>query len=180
MDKTISIEDIVVPIGTHEEKRVALAADHRGFSLKQFLLNHLNGWELEDLGTHSSEACDAPTLSYKLGKFIYEDSLNRVGIGICGTGTGMLLVANKFPGVMGSRCVTEDEAIHSRKNNTNLIGIGADGTDYNQALSIVQMWLTTPFYSNPEADQRYMNRYVQIRQLEIQMQKNLGTLSKEN
>ena len=171
MGEIITVDCVYVPTGTHEGKTIYIASDHRGFEYKKRMKEELfreNFPKVQDLGTNSPERCDYPPISDALGMKVSESWQDSVGIGICGSGIGILIPASKHRTVYVARCLTPQEAETSRKhNNTNLLGIGADYTDFETAMETVLAWLKTPFYSDPENEQAYLMRYVQTVKLEI-------------
>ena len=170
MGGIILIDGIEVSIGSHEGKTVVIGSDHRGFDYKKAIAEMLqsSGYHVLDIGTFSPERCDYPRISHNLGKQVSEDP-HKVGIGICGSGIGILIPASKYQGIYVARCVTPQEATTSRKhNNTNVLGLGADYVTLETALFIVGNWMTTPFYSD-ESEKAYLERYVQTVQLEKEM-----------
>lgn len=168
MGKVVDYNGMEVPVGTHEDRLIIIGADHRGFRYKRAVTEKLRSqYNVISIGTNSSERCDYPLISDELGRKISEDPLERVGIGICGSGIGMLIPASKHRGVYAARCLNPKEAETSRKhNNTNLLGIGADYMDLDTALETIYTWLTTPFYSDPEKEEAYFRRFVQTMELE--------------
>ena len=169
MRDIITVDDIRVPIGTHEDKTIFIGSDHRGFEYKKEILAKFKerGYDVIDVGTCSSERCDYPPISDKIGKGVSEDPYNCVGIGICGSGIGILISASKHKGVYIARCLNPEEAKTSRKhNNTNVLGIGADYINLETTLATVDAWLITPFYTDPSNDKAYLDRYVQTVKLE--------------
>ena len=86
-------------------EKIAIASDHGGFDLKEniiaFLLN--KGWEVDDLGAPSIDPVDYPDYGIKLAQAITDKKFVR-GILICGTGVGMSIVVNRFPGIRGTLC----------------------------------------------------------------------------
>ena len=165
----ITIEGIKVPIGSHEGKTVIIGSDHRGFDYKTVVMKMFaeNGYEVIDVGTSNDERCDYPAISNDIGRRVSEDPNGRVGIGICGSGIGILIPAGKHKGVYGARCLSAKEASSTRMhNNTNLLGIGTDCVDLETAIDTVYAWMTTPFCSDIENERSYLNRYVQTVKLE--------------
>jgi ribose 5-phosphate isomerase B len=174
MNNLINVNGIMVPIGSHEGKVIVIGSDHRGFEYKnrisEFLRN--KGYELIDVGTFSNERCDYPAISDSIGKKVSKDKYNSAGIGICGSGIGILIPASKHPGVYAARCLTPPEAETSRMhNNTNVLGIGADCIDLKAALAVIEAWLTTHFYSDASKEGAYLKRYVQTVMLEQELLK---------
>jgi ribose 5-phosphate isomerase B len=83
------------------------------------------------------------------GKKVVDAILSRAGargILICGTGLGMSVIANRFPGIRAALCYDIFTAIMSRRhNNANLLVLGGRVTGPDLAKEIVRVWLTTPF-----------------------------------
>ena len=91
--------------------KIAIASDHKGYKLKQELLNHLEKeYEVIDLGTNSEESTDFPKYGILLGETVIKDNLD-LGIAICGTGIGISIAANKVKGIMCAKISTKEEAI---------------------------------------------------------------------
>ena len=126
--------------------KVALGADHGGFSLKKDITDFLQteGYTLMDFGTHSPEPCDYPTYAYKVAKAISEKKA-EVGILICKSGNGMAMVANKLPGVRAAICFDKNVAILSRQhNNANILVLGSEHL-FDEPELIVRSWLEAGF-----------------------------------
>ncbi|MGZ6271470.1 MAG: RpiB/LacA/LacB family sugar-phosphate isomerase [Candidatus Limnocylindrales bacterium] len=85
--------------------RIALAADHAGYALKQHLLGVVRalGHEVTDLGTDSEAPVDYPDFAEKLGLAVREGRVDR-GVLLCGSGVGASVAANKIPGVRAAVC----------------------------------------------------------------------------
>ncbi len=85
--------------------RIALAADHAGYALKQHLLAvvHTLGHDVTDLGTDSEAPVDYPDFAEKLGLAVREARVDR-GVLLCGSGVGASVAANKIPGVRAAVC----------------------------------------------------------------------------
>lgn len=127
--------------------KITLASDHAGFDCKSQILQYLSENQIEtiDLGTDGDLSVDYPDYAIKVAKQVSE-GLNERGILICGTGIGMSIVANKFPGVRAALCHNLETAEASRRHNdANILILGARILDLDVALSIVALWLKTPF-----------------------------------
>lgn len=146
---------------------IYIGADHRGFELKETLKKFLKdqGYEVIDVGNdHYDENDDYPDFAKLVGRVISQDPVNRRGILICGSGVGMDIAANKFKGVRSALVNNPDRAYLSRNDDdTNVLSLGADFSDEEQAEKILSTWLATPF-SNKEHHKRRLEK---IRQLEI-------------
>lgn len=84
---------------------VAVAADHAGFELKQWLAAALKkeGHTIIDLGAHNTEPSDYPDFARALGAAVTSGKAER-GILICGSGVGASVAANKIKGVRAGIC----------------------------------------------------------------------------
>jgi len=127
--------------------KVALAADHAGFSLKEMLRNHLTEKNVafEDFGGFDKEAVDYPDLAYKVALAVQDGKFQR-GILICGTGIGMAIAANKVNAVRAAPCSDCFSARAARAHNdANVLALGARVVGEGLALAIVDEFLETPF-----------------------------------
>ena len=107
--------------------KVLLASDHAGFNLKEFIKKILlkNGNKVLDLGTKNNNSVDYPDYAHLLSKKIKKNKKD-FGILVCGSGTGMVMAANKHKNVRAALCYNAKSARLSREhNNANVIAIGA-------------------------------------------------------
>ncbi|MCD6318428.1 ribose 5-phosphate isomerase B [Candidatus Aerophobetes bacterium] len=143
--------------------RIGLAADHGGYKLKEEIKNFLKDRKInyEDFGTYSDESTDYPDWGGKVAQAVADQKFDR-GILICGTGLGMTIIANKFPGIRATPCYDIFTARLSRKhNNSNILVLGGRVTGVDLAKEIVKEWLTTDFDGG-----RHQRRINKIRQIE--------------
>ncbi len=144
--------------------RVAVGADHGGFSLKAKLVTWLQalGFEVADLGAHSEEPCDYPQVAYKVARVVARGEFDR-GVLVCKTGIGIAIAANKVPGVRAGVCGDVMDAERSRAHNdANVLVLGAEKLSPVKAKKIVETWFATLF----EAGSRHDRRVKQIAQIE--------------
>lgn len=128
-------------------KVVALGADHRGYSVKQWLIEFLKSSEYKiiDCGTHSEEPCDHPAYALHVAKLVSQGDADR-GILVCSTGHGMILTANKVPRVRAVLPLDERHARLSRShNNANVLAFGAGFHKHEAIEAITLEWLRTVF-----------------------------------
>lgn len=129
------------------DKKIALAADHAGYELKECIKHYLadRGFEVIDFGTNSAESVDYPDFAHKLGDAIDKDEALR-GIAICGTGNGISMALNKHKKV---RCALswnkEIAALGRQHNNANVVALPARFISEEEAKQVVQTFLDTPF-----------------------------------
>ncbi len=131
----------------NRSRRIAIAADHGGYSLKENLKPYLQqqGYQLDDCGTHSTESVDYPDFAYAVAKKVSDGEAWR-GIIIDGAGIGSCMVANKVHGVRAAMCYDHATAVNSREhNNANVLTLGAGMIEPSLARQIVMTFLNTTF-----------------------------------
>ena len=147
--------------------KIALGADHGGFTLKGHLLKMLSsqGYQTKDYGTTSSEPCDYPLFAYKVAKAVSDGKANA-GILICKSGNGMSMAANKLPGVRAAICFDKDVAALSRQHNdANILVLGSEHL-FDDPELIVKSWLKAVFEGG-----RHARRVNQIKKIEKKVMK---------
>ena len=126
--------------------KIALGADHGGFTLKSEIHHFLTNqkYEVTDFGTFSAEACDYPEFAQKVAKAVSDKKVDA-GILICKSGNGMAIAANKFPGVRAAICSDKNVAALSRQHNdSNILVLGSEHLLDDPEI-IVKAWLTAAF-----------------------------------
>ena len=127
--------------------RIAIAADHRGHTVKEKItvLLHEQGHDVLDMGTNSAKSCDYPDLAFPAAKAVSEDRAERA-IMICGSGIGMDICANKVNGIRAALCHDELTAQMSRRHNdSNVLCLASDVLGEELMRRIVSSWLNTEF-----------------------------------
>jgi ribose 5-phosphate isomerase B len=143
--------------------QIGLACDHGGFELKEELKTLLRSIDVDpiDMGTFDEASVDYPDFGIRVTEKVSRGELER-GILICGTGIGMSIVANKFPGVRAALANDLYSARCSREhNNANILVLGGRIVGKDLAKEIVKVWLQTPF-----AGGRHQRRLEKIEALE--------------
>ena len=143
--------------------RIAVGSDHRGVELRAKLIDYLRklGQEIVDVGTHSKKEVDYPDVAALVARKVSNREADR-GILVCGTGVGMSIVANKFPGVRAAPCHDHITAEMSRRHNDlNVLCLSGDLLGEKLADHLVEIWLKTPFEGG-----RHARRNVKIEALE--------------
>lgn len=133
--------------------RIAVGADHAGFDLKAAVLEELRarGVEVVDCGTHDRRPCDYPDYAAKVAGMVAAGGASR-GVLICGTGQGMCMAANRFPGVRAALVYDEFAAQISRQHNdANVICLGGRLISGPEAKRLLGLWLETPFAGDRHA-----------------------------
>jgi ribose 5-phosphate isomerase B len=143
--------------------RIAIGADHAGFTLKQHVLDTIArlGHDVDDRGTFSEDPVDYPRICADVGRLVADARADR-GIVIGGSGQGEQIAANKVPGVRAALCNDLYTARLSRQHNdANVLAMGARIIGFGLADEIVSLWLATPFDGG-----RHQRRVDQIAELE--------------
>jgi ribose 5-phosphate isomerase B len=139
--------------------RIALAADHAGYALKQHLLEVVRalGHEVTDLGTGSEAAVDYPDFAEKLGMAVREGRADR-GILLCGSGVGASVAANKIPGVRAGLCHDGYSAHQGvEHDDVNVLVLGARVIGPALADDLVKTFLAAR-YTHEERHERRLGK----------------------
>ena len=145
--------------------RISIGCDHRGKNMKSQLVEFLRGrgHEVDDCGMYDedSAACsDYPDIAETVSRKVSEGTADR-GVLICGTGIGMQIVANKFPGVRAAVCPDELTAeIARRHNNLNVLCLSGDMVGERALEGILIAWLDIPFENGRH--QRRLDKIAEI------------------
>jgi len=128
--------------------KLAIGCDHGGFDLKEEVLKYLKtvpDVRIEDLGVAGRDSVDYPDYGRKVAEAVSRGAADR-GILICGTGIGMSIVANRYPGVRAALCHDHFTAQMSREHNdANILVMGERVIGRGVALEVVKTWLETQF-----------------------------------
>ena len=127
-------------------KRVALAADHAGFPLKEVIKQHLaaKGIDTIDVGTFSEEPVDYPAIMRAGCAVVLEQQCPGIIFG--GSGNGEAIAANKVHGIRCALGYSSETATLARQhNNANVLSIGARLTEESVAKELVDIFLTTDY-----------------------------------
>jgi len=135
--------------------RIALAADHAGFELKEKMAAHLKGagFEVMDLGTGDQEPVDYPDFALAIGKALREGRAER-GILICGSGVGACVAVNKIKGIRAGQGVEHD--------NINVLCLGARVIGEELAKELITAFLSAKF----TGEERHRRRLAKIEEIE--------------
>ncbi len=122
---------------------IAIASDHAGFKLKEFLISNLPN--AADLGTNSEQSVDYPDSAQTLSEHLKAHP-SSIGILICGSGIGITMAANRFSHIRAALCRdVEDAKISRLHNNANVLVLGGRVTDPAIALEMTKIFLETKF-----------------------------------
>ncbi len=140
---------------------LSLASDHNGWELKNQLVSWLSeqGFTVKDLGPQDLDPQDDyPDYAWPVAEWVAADEKNRRGILVCGTGIGMNIAANKVKGIRAAMIYDPEIAqTAQRDDDVNILTLGAKHITPDQAKTVVQAWLKTPF-SAAERHQRRVQK----------------------
>lgn len=126
--------------------RLFIGSDHAGVKLKDFIIKKLRelDFDIEDFGTFSSESVDYPDYAKPVAKNVVKSK--SMGILICGSGTGMMIAANKVKGVRAAVIYDNYSAKMAREhNNANIACLRARNFAKDKAWNILKTFLKTNF-----------------------------------
>jgi ribose 5-phosphate isomerase B len=145
-------------------RRVAIGSDHTGLSLKAAIIAALRGKGIavDDMGTLTADPVDYPDTAARVAKSVARGEADA-GIVIDGAGIGSSIVANKVRGIRAAVCHDQTMARYARQHNgANVLGLGATILQPQEALAVVDVWLSTSM-----REPRYIRRLAKIRALEF-------------
>jgi ribose 5-phosphate isomerase B len=140
--------------------RIVLAADHGGFDLKKELVEGLRELKLDvtDIGAQGVDSSDYPDFAHSAAAGVASGKFDRA-ILVDGTGIGMAIVANRYPGVRAANCSDVFSARFSRAHNdANVLTLGGRVIGVGLAWEVVNVWLQTQF----EGGDRHVRRLGKI------------------
>jgi RpiB/LacA/LacB family sugar-phosphate isomerase len=146
---------------------IFIGADHGGFSAKEQLKEQLrsHGYTVEDCGAdHLDMQDDYPTFGQAVALAVKDHHQSR-GIALCRSGHGMVIAANKVPGVRAVLAVNKEWAVQSHEHDAaNVLAFGTDFIDERQILPVSLAWLESKFEGG-----RHTRRLNEINDLEQRM-----------
>lgn len=128
-------------------KKLAMAADHAGFEMKEKIKEYLlsKGYEVKDFGTYSAERADYPDFAHPLAQAV-ESSEFPFGLTFCGSGNGINITANKHAGIRSALCWNaEISALARAHNDANVCAVPARFVTFEEAKAIIDVFLSTLF-----------------------------------
>ena len=143
--------------------RIAIAADHAGYEMKRDLAAVLRskGHDVLDLGTHSTAAVDYPDCAESVAMALRDGQAER-GVIVCGSGAGVSIAANKFPGLRAAvchDCYTARQAVEH--DDMNVLCLGARVIGPALAGDLLEAFLGAAF-SGEDRHRRRLNKILDI------------------
>jgi ribose 5-phosphate isomerase B len=127
--------------------KIVVGSDHGGLEVKDAVIALLmeRGHEVIDAGTNGTSSVDYPDFGEKVAEMVSRGEADQ-GVLACGTGIGMSIVANKFPGIRAALVTDEFMARMSREhNNANILVLGGRVVTPQMAVELVAAWLDATF-----------------------------------
>lgn len=147
--------------------RIFIGADHRGFELKEKVIDYLHekNIRIEDLGNYEYDVNDDyPDFAKKVVEAVLQAPEERLGIVICGSGVGTSIVANRYQKIRCGLALNKDQVAHARKNDhINILSLPADYTDFNATTELINMFIETP----PATEEKYIRRIKKTDQVDL-------------
>ena len=138
--------------------KIIIGSDHRGVELRKEIIRNLenDGFEVIETTVPNNESDDYPDFAFDVANKIEDGDL---GILICGNGIGISIAANKVKGIRCARVVNSDDVYKAKTHNgANIIAFGADNMTVDNAMEMVNVFITT----KPASEQRHLNRINKI------------------
>lgn len=143
--------------------KIAVAADHAGYPLKVKVVADLRaaGHDITDLGTYDTQACDYPDFAEKACEAVRSGAAERAVV-VCGSGVGVTVAANKFPGIRAGLCHDHYSAHQGvEHDDMNVLCLGARIIGEEPAREIVRAFLAAR-YTGEERHARRMAKVLAI------------------
>ena len=150
---------------------IFIAADHRGFELKNKLIDYLHekNIRVEDMGNYQYDPeDDYPDFAKKVAQAVLQNTKDFLGIVICGSGVGVSIVANRFKGIRCALGFSYNQVKHAKENDhINVLALAADyfkdgneenGNGLEQAKKLVNVFINT----KPIIEEKYLRRIKKI------------------
>ena len=142
--------------------RIFIGADHRGFELKDKIIDYLHekNIRIEDLGSYEYQKDDDYLdFAKKVVEAVLQEPEERLGIVICGSGVGTSIVANRYKKIRCGVALNKEQVAHAReKDHINILSLGSDYFDIDQATQLINAFIDTSLTS----EAKYLRRIKKI------------------
>lgn len=125
--------------------KISIGADHRGYKLKERLIQKLAQYDWLDRGATSDLRTDYPLYAKPVCTDV-QSGLTKFGILICGSGVGMSIAANRFPQIYAALCGSDEHVVTARQHdNANILVLAADFIEEDEAVAWIKLFVDTKF-----------------------------------
>lgn len=123
-----------------------IGSDHGGYELKEYIRSHLSAkYTIIDVGCYTEERVDYPDIAAEVTKAVLSTPLSK-GILICGTGIGISIKANRYPGIRAALVYSAFAAEMAKAHNdANILCFGGRTTSPEDALAYIEIWENTAY-----------------------------------
>ena len=134
--------------------KVAIASDHAGYNLKQFIKDSFDLDWVDLSAKNDKDSVDYPDFGYAVAECVANDEA-EFGIAVCGTGIGISIAANRSPKVRAAVCHNAETARLGRAhNNANVMALGGRVVDEVTAIACLHKFLETDFEAGGRHERR--------------------------
>lgn len=129
------------------DDRISIGNDHGGYLLKRELMAYLDGhgFPHKDCGSDSEDIVRYPHFANQVAEAVSKGEIAR-GILICSTGIGMSIIANRYPAVRASNCMSTYQARITRAHNdSNILCLGGKTVGTFEAIDMLDAWLNAEY-----------------------------------
>ena len=142
--------------------KLGIASDHRGYHLKEEIINNLKDKiDIVDFGTDSEESTDYPDYAFKLGRNLAIGMVD-LGVAICGSGIGISIACNKVKGIRCAKVDSVEDVKATRiDNDANIIAFG-EKTPLEDAIKYIEVFINTPC----SMEEKHVRRRNKIKEFE--------------
>lgn len=140
--------------------RLVFGSDHAGFDYRAVLADWSvkKGYIVEEVGATSGEPYDYPCASDEVAQKVLGGSAD-MGVLCCGTGIGVSIRANRYNGIRAANCCSVQMAQLARQHNhANVLCLGARTTSVDDAIQILDAFLTT----QENTEDRHVRRVTEL------------------
>ncbi|MGQ0793537.1 MAG: ribose 5-phosphate isomerase B [Deltaproteobacteria bacterium] len=145
--------------------RIVVAGDHAGYPLKSIIIEDLikAGHTVSDLGTNDpAKPDDYPDFAEVACEAIRRGEAERAVV-ICGSGVGVTVAANKFPGIRAGLCHDHYSAHQGvEHDDMNVLCLGARIVGQEVAREIVRSFAEAEF----TGEERHARRLNKVKAIE--------------
>ena len=137
---------------------IFIGADHRGFELKNKLIEHLQEQNIrvEDMGNYEYDPeDDFPDYAQKVAQAVLQNPDEFLGIVICGSGVGVSVAANRYNGIICALGFNTDQIHHARENDhINVLAIPSDYLSFETVKEMIESFIS----AKPNLTEKYLRR----------------------
>ncbi len=142
--------------------KIYMAADHRGHAYKLELIQKLRekSYDIIDVWDHEYDSNDDnPDAAAAVVEAMRQDPQDSLGVLICGSGIGVSIAANRYPGIYCMLGHDIRQVEHGRTwDHANVLALGSEYTSVDEALQFVE----TMVRSKPSTEERMLRRKAKI------------------